>query len=125
MNKLLVIIPIYDSNENITDCIESVLTQTLKDIEISIIVDAAFSRQISILKTYADKDKRIKIIYKKDNDYNTLINNEIQNTNSEYITILETNCIVFERAYEVLYINAKKVAVMILIYIIQLQIKYL
>ena len=108
MNKLLVIIPIYDSNENITDCIESVLTQTLKDIEISIIVDAAFSRQISILKTYADKDKRIKIIYKKDNDYNTLINHEIQNTNSEYITILETNCIVFERAYEVLYINAKK-----------------
>lgn len=108
MSKLLVIIPIYDSNENITDCIESVLTQTLKDIEISIIVDAAFSKQISILKTYADKDKRIKIIYKKDDDYNTLINHEIQNTNSEYITILETNCIVFERAYEVLYINAKK-----------------
>lgn len=67
MSKVSVIIPIYNSEKYISRCLESVLAQTLEDIEIICINDCSIDKSLDIVKDYWKKDKRIVVI---DNDKN-------------------------------------------------------
>ena len=62
MPKISVIIPVYNAQEYLSECLDSVLSQTLSDIEIICINDGSTDNSLEILKEYAKKDERIKII---------------------------------------------------------------
>ena len=62
MTKVSIIIPIYNAEEYLDNCLNSVVTQTLKDIEIICINDGSTDRSLKILKNFAKQDNRIKII---------------------------------------------------------------
>ena len=59
--KVSVIIPVYNESDYILECLDSIVNQTLKDIEIICVNDASTDNSLSILKEYASKDKRIRI----------------------------------------------------------------
>ena len=63
--KISVIIPVYNGKDYIEECLNSIINQTLKEIEIICVNDGSKDNSLSILKEYASKDKRIKIIDKK------------------------------------------------------------
>ena len=63
--KISVIIPLYNVEEYLSECLDSIVNQTLKDIEIICINDGSTDNSLSILKDYASKDNRIKIIDKE------------------------------------------------------------
>ena len=63
--KISVIIPVYNGKDYIKECLNSIINQTLKEIEIICVNDGSKDNSLSILKEYASKDKRIKIIDKK------------------------------------------------------------
>ena len=65
MAKVSVIIPVYNVEEYLHDCMESVVNQTLKDIEIICVNDGSTDNSRKILQEYADKDSRVKIIDKE------------------------------------------------------------
>ena len=63
--KISVIIPVYNVEKYLGECLESIINQTLRDIEVICVNDASTDSSLSILKEYASKDERIKIIDKE------------------------------------------------------------
>ncbi len=104
--KVSIIIPIYNSEKYIHQCIDSVLNQTLKDIEIILMDDGSSDNSSSICDIYARKDKRIKVIHKKNSGYGDNVNKGIQLATGEYIGIVEGDDFVEPDMYEKLYNNA-------------------
>ena len=64
MSKVSVVVPIYKVERYLGNCIESLIGQTLKDIEIILVDDGSPDNCPSICDEYAAKDGRIKVIHK-------------------------------------------------------------
>ena len=64
MPKFSVVVPIYNVEAYIKDCVESLQNQTLKEIEIILVDDGSPDNSGSIIDDYASKDERIKVIHK-------------------------------------------------------------
>ena len=65
MPKVSVIIPVYNVEKYLRKCLDSVVVQTLKDIEIICVDDGSTDDSGKILDEYTQKDKRIKVIHQK------------------------------------------------------------
>ena len=79
MSKVSVIVPIYNSEKTINRCVESIINQTYKDIEILLINDGSIDNTLNILNDYANKDKRIVVINKKNEGVSKTKNLGIKN----------------------------------------------
>ena len=92
MAKVSVIIPVYNVEEYLRECLDSVINQTLKDIEIICVNDYSTDNSLSILEEYAKNDSRIKIIkHDKNKGLGPARNTGINNANSEYIFFLDSD----------------------------------
>lgn len=65
MPKLSIIVPIYNVEEYLANCIESILNQTFKDFELILVNDGSTDNSLEICYKYRDTDKRINVINKK------------------------------------------------------------
>ena len=64
MPKISVIIPVYNVEKYLRECLDSVVNQTLKDIEIICVNDGSTDNSLDILNEFSNKDNRVKIINK-------------------------------------------------------------
>ena len=108
MPKVSVIIPVYNVEKYLKECLDSVVNQTLKDIEIICINDGSTDNSLNILKQYATQDSRIKIIDKPNSGYGHSMNVGIDNAQGEYIGIVEPDDYIKLNMYETLYNKAKE-----------------
>ena len=84
--KISVIVPIYNVEPYIDECMRSLVTQTLHDIEIVCVDDCGTDKSMDIVRKYADTDNRIKIIRNKQNSgIATTRNVGLDNSDAEYI----------------------------------------
>lgn len=60
--KVSVIIPVYNSEKYLRECLDSVVNQTLKEIEIICVDDGSADKSLDILEEFAKTDSRIRII---------------------------------------------------------------
>lgn len=107
--KISIVIPVYNTEKFIDTCLESCITQTLKDIEIIIVDDCGSDGAIAIAGNYAKKDSRIKIIHHEKNKglggaRNTGINVAI----GEYLWFLDSDDYIAENSCQILYDYAKE-----------------
>ena len=72
--KVSVIIPIFNVERYLSQCLDSVVNQTLKEIEIICVNDGSTDKSLDIIKEYASKDSRIVIIDKKNSGYGHSMN---------------------------------------------------
>lgn len=63
--KVSVIVPIYNVEKYLDECMVSLLNQTLKDIEIILVDDESPDNCPKMCDEYANKDKRVKVVHKK------------------------------------------------------------
>ena len=89
MPKVSVIIPVYNAEEYLKGCLDSVVTQTLKNIEIICINDGSTDFSSNILDEYVKKDNRIKVIHKSNTGYGSSMNLGLEEANGDYISIIE------------------------------------
>lgn len=87
--KLSVIIPVYNGENFIKKCLDSVLAQTYKNLEILCIVDGSKDSSTEIIKNYAEKDSRIKLIEQENQGVCKTRNNGIEIATGELITFLD------------------------------------
>lgn len=66
--KVSVLVPVYNVEKYIDECIQSILDQSFKDFELIVVDDASLDGSMSIVSKYADQDKRIRIIRKAHNE---------------------------------------------------------
>ncbi|MBO6273446.1 glycosyltransferase [bacterium] len=106
MVKISVIIPIFNVEKYLRQCLDSVINQTLKDIEIICIDDGSTDNSGKILDEYVKKDNRVKVIHKKNTGYGNSINMGIDIVTGEYIGIVESDDYIEPNMYETLYNDA-------------------
>lgn len=104
MYKVSVIIPIFNVESYLERCIESVIHQTLKDIEIILVDDKSPDRCPAICDVYSLKDSRIKVIHKNHNEgLGFARNSGLEIATGEYVTFLDSDDWVEKQTYEYLY----------------------
>lgn len=106
--KVSIIIPVYNVEQYISQCLDSLINQTLQEIEIICINDGSKDNSLNILNDYADKDSRIKIINKKNEGLSCARNDGLKAASGEYIGYVDSDDWVAEDFYEKLFIAAKK-----------------
>ena len=106
MPKVSVIMPSLNVGEYIKETIESVISQTLKDIEIICVDAGSTDGTLEILKEYASSDDRIRIILSDIKSYGYQMNLGIENAVGEYIGIVETDDFIEPDMYADLYRTA-------------------
>ncbi len=87
--KISILIPCYNSEKYLSQCINSVVNQSLKNIEILVINDGSTDSTLDIIKQFADKDNRIKIIDKPNEGYGKSMNRGLDAATGEYVGIVE------------------------------------
>lgn len=107
MPKITVIMPSLNVKKYIKRCMESVVNQTLEDIEILAIDAGSQDGTLEILHEYEQADKRIRVILSEKKSYGYQINRGIYEAQGEYIAIVETDDQVARDMLEVLYQPAK------------------
>ena len=105
--KVSVIVPIYNAEPFLRECLDSIVTQTLKDIEVICVNDGSTDGSLYIMKEYAKKDNRIKYINKPNAGYGHAVNCGLDLATGEYIGIVEPDDFIDTEMYEVLYNKAK------------------
>jgi glycosyltransferase involved in cell wall biosynthesis len=102
-----VILPIYNMEKYLSTCLDSIVNQDLKNIEIICINDGSTDASFSILEEYAKKDNRI-IIINQDNKGAAIARNEgLIVATGEYIHFMDADDFVVEQAYSLVYEKAK------------------
>lgn len=107
MVKVSVIIPVYNVEQYLEECIKSVQCQSLKEIEIICIDDGSTDHSAEILERYAELDDRIRVISKENTGYGHSVNLGINSARGEYISIVESDDYVELNMLEELYELAK------------------
>ena len=106
--KVSIVVPVYNTEEFLNRCIESLLHQTLHDIEIILVDDESPDNCPIICDQYADKYPKIKVIHKKNGGLGMACNSGIGMASGEYIAFCDSDDYVDATMYETMYDAAKK-----------------
>ena len=105
--KVSVIVPIYNSQDYLAECIDSILNQTLKNIQILCVNDGSTDNSGKILADYKEKDKRISVITKSNGGLSSARNEGMKFAIGEYIGFVDSDDVIDEMFFEQLYQTAK------------------
>lgn len=105
--KVSVIVPIYNTGIYLNKCIESLLNQTLHDIEIILVDDGSIDESVDICDRYSLNDHRVKVIHKKNEGVSIARNTGIKKAKGEYIGFVDSDDWIEINMYENLYNFAK------------------
>ena len=104
MIKVSVIIPVYNVQAYLRQCMDSVTGQTLRDIEIICVNDESTDDSLQILEEYVAKDKRVQIITQKNAGAGAARNNGMRHAKGKYLSFLDADDFfepdMLEKAYE-------------------------
>ena len=106
--KVSIVIPVYNAEPYLRECLESVVHQTLEDIEIVCVDDGSKDRSGAILDEYAARDIRFKVIHKENGGYGKAMNAGMDAATGEYIGIVEPDDYIEPSMYETLYKKASE-----------------
>lgn len=106
--KVSVVIPCYNVEKYLHQCLDSVVNQSLRDLEIICVNDGSKDSTLSIIQEYAAKDARIKIIDKPNGGYGESMNRGFDMATGEYLGIIESDDYADPDMFEKLYTTAKK-----------------
>ena len=108
MAEISIIIPVYNVEQYLAECLVSVINQTLQDIEIICVDDGSTDGSADILKEYAIKDSRIKIILQKNKGAGAARNTGMQYATGKYYAFLDSDDFFEKDMLEKAYSEAEK-----------------
>lgn len=106
MVKISVVIPVYNTQNYLNECIDSVLNQSFKDFEIICINDGSTDNSLSILSDYEVSDERIKVISQQNRGLGASRNEGLKLAQGEYVLFLDSDDYLTPDALEKLYNQA-------------------
>ena len=104
--KVSVILPSLNVADYIERCLESVIHQSLKELEILCVDAGSADGTKEILDKYADKDPRIKVLHSGKKSYGRQVNMGLDYASGEYAAVLETDDWIDRDMYQCLYKHA-------------------
>ncbi|NPE32098.1 glycosyltransferase, partial [Methanococcoides sp. SA1] len=106
--KISIVIPVYNAERYLNECMDSIIGQSLKDIEIICVVNGSTDSSLEILEAYAKKDHRIILIEKEIADVGGARNTGVNAASGEYLMFIDSDDWIKLEACEKLYGIAKE-----------------
>ncbi|AGK55737.1 glycosyltransferase family 2 protein [Bacillus sp. 1NLA3E] len=104
--KISIIVPVFNVERFIHDCVDSILGQTFKDFELILVNDGSIDRSGDICDEYSKKDDRIIVIHKENGGQSSARNRGIDLAKGDYIGFIDSDDWIDKDMYEVLYKKA-------------------
>ncbi len=108
MIKVTIIVPVYNVEKYLDRCMQSLINQTLKDIEIVLVDDGSPDNCPRLCDEYVNKDSRIKVVHKKNGGLGMACNSGLEVATGEYVAFCDSDDWVELFAYEEMYKAAKE-----------------
>ena len=89
--KVTIIIPVFNTAQYLSTCLNSVISQTYQNLEIIVIDDGSTDTSPNIISEYAKKDNRIKIITQKNQGQSTARNTGLKNARGDYVSFIDSD----------------------------------
>ena len=86
-----IIVPVYNVEKYLEQCLESLLNQTYKNIEIIVVNDGSTDQSLDILKKYSFKDNRIKLYSQKNQGISAARNTALEHINGKYVMFVDSD----------------------------------
>ncbi len=102
MCKVSVIVPVYNVEKYLSDCIDSIIAQTYKNLEIILVDDGSTDNSPSICDEYAKKDDRIKVIHKQNGGVSSARNTALDIMTGDFVTFVDGDDLINIHFIEVL-----------------------
>jgi len=98
-----IIVPVHNTENYLEECLDSLINQTLNEIEIIVVNDGSTDNSLKILEDYSKKDNRIKLINKENEGQSVARNVGLKHATGEYIAFVDSDDYIDLDAYEKLY----------------------
>ena len=108
MAEISIIVPVYNVEHYLENCIESILNQTFKDFELILVDDGSTDNSGKICDIYEKKDSRIKVIHKNNGGLSSARNTCLDIACGKYVGFVDSDDSIHPKMYEVLYNLIKK-----------------
>lgn len=108
MNLISIVIPVYNVEKYLSRCLESILSQSLKELEIIVVNDGSTDNSLEICRYYQKKDSRIIIIDKINEGVSVARNTGIENASGKYIGFVDPDDWIEKNMYENMYNTIEK-----------------
>ena len=106
--KLSVVVLVYNTEQYLVECFDSLVNQTLEDIEIVIVNDESPDNSALIINDYKNKYRNIKVINQKNSGGAVAGNNGVMQASGKYVALVDSDDIVPLDAYEKMYLKAEE-----------------
>ena len=103
MDKISVIVPVWNAHDYLGRCVESIIDQTYKNLEILLVDDGSSDDSLAICNRYAEKDTRIKVFHKENGGQASARNYALEYATGEYIGFVDNDDWIFPTMYERLH----------------------
>jgi len=103
-----VIIPVYNIEAYINKCVESVVNQTYKNLEIILVDDGSTDNCPEMCEEWAEKDNRIKVVHKQNGGLSSARNAGMDNMHGEYVVFIDGDDYIENNMIDVMYANIMK-----------------
>lgn len=100
MPQVSVIVPVYNAEKYLAECVDSILAQTLRDIEVILVDDGSTDTSSSICDAYAEKDSRVQVIHKANGRAASARNAGLKIAQGEYIAFVDSDDWIAPDMYE-------------------------
>ncbi len=106
--QISVIIPIYNAERYLKECLDSVIAQTFKNFELILVNDGSNDRSLEICQQYAGKDERIRVIEQENQGASPARNNGLEASRGKYILFIDADDWMESNMIEELYSTAEE-----------------
>lgn len=106
MEKLSVIVPVYNAEKYLDRCIQSIINQTYSNIELLLVDDGSKDSSAKICDDYALTDKRIRVFHKENGGVSSARNMGLDMATGYYVAFVDADDYLFPKAYESLIGNS-------------------
>ena len=103
MPEVSIIVPIYNAEKYMEKCIDSILNQTLNDIEVILVNDGSSDNSATIADNYAKNDLRVRVIHQRNSGPSVARNNGIKLATGKYIGFVDSDDYIENTMYERLF----------------------
>ena len=92
MDKVLsVIVPIYNTEKYLNRCVDSIINQTYKDLEVILVNDGSTDGSLAICREYEKKDVRVKVVNKENGGLSSARNAGLDVSSGDYVTFVDSD----------------------------------
>ncbi|PPA70284.1 glycosyltransferase family 2 protein [Jeotgalibacillus proteolyticus] len=108
MAKVTIIVPIYNAEKYLEECLESVINQSYRNLEVILINDGSEDKSVEIATSFAERDDRFKLLMQSNHGLGYTRNRGVKESSGKYIFFLDSDDVIPKKAIEALVTKAEK-----------------